>query len=552
MKAEEYRKLLKDLCRVADPDEERLRPLFLDGGDEQAALRKACRKVFRAEIRSIRSLLRKGKSVIVSCRRRLAASIGEALRDEGDIDFVFFGSMDFGQADASSVAKLRAELLRTPPRADEAFVVYNADVLGSPGAPDSGRMDEDFFLGVLEKMRLGGRFVLFADPDYATFLKAFEKEFETLAIGGIPDPLSVLPLLREAEAQRVLRLEEGFGWAQAGAEAVAVDEEAISRIVRLHTYLSGFDPELARRIMDSRLGPDEGAGDFVEQVKARRNAYVREETNTGVLLEGGKGGDGCSWLAKEQKRICDLLDYSERNSATNPHKRIKGIILYGPPGNSKTTLIKSICRQRRMNHLIAGAQDIKNRYVGDSEKAVSELFRRAERAAPCFLVFDEMDALFTSRDSIESGSSGMLGIVNTLLREMDSLETSEGVFVFGTTNRLELVDRAFLRPGRFDVLVKIDDPSAESSSLIVDYFVDYFYPGDGRFGSPGQRRKIKDYVAGLIEGGERLSVADISYLVKMLELESGAEESLSSALGAIREEAARGRADTRRKEERLL
>jgi transitional endoplasmic reticulum ATPase len=134
----------------------------------------------------------------------------------------------------------------------------------------------------------------------------------------------------------------------------------------------------------------------------------------------------------------------------------KGLLLAGPPGVGKTLLAKAAATQSNANFISVKGPELMGRYVGESEKAVREVFRKARHAAPCVIFFDEIDALLPHRGS----DSSVVGdrVIAQFLAEMDGVEELRGVLVMGATNRLDLIDPAVLRPGRFDLLVKLPLP----------------------------------------------------------------------------------------------
>ncbi|RLF09333.1 MAG: AAA family ATPase, partial [Thermoprotei archaeon] len=146
-------------------------------------------------------------------------------------------------------------------------------------------------------------------------------------------------------------------------------------------------------------------------------------------------------------------DYFEQMGIEPP----KGILLYGPPGTGKTLLAKAVATEAEANFIGVKGPEIMSKWVGESERAIREIFRKARQAAPCVVFFDEIDAIAPRR-----GMAGEVGVservVNQLLTEMDGLITLRGVVVMAATNRPDIIDPALLRPGRFDKVVYIPPP----------------------------------------------------------------------------------------------
>ncbi|PNS15839.1 ATPase family protein 2 protein [Sphaceloma murrayae] len=140
----------------------------------------------------------------------------------------------------------------------------------------------------------------------------------------------------------------------------------------------------------------------------------------------------------------------------------KGILLYGPPGCSKTMTAKAVATSSGLNFLAVKGAELTSMYVGESERAIREVFRKARVAAPSIIFFDEIDSIATERDASSSG----LNVLTTLLNEMDGIESLNGVLVLAATNKPEILDAALLRPGRFDTLHYIGPPNLEARKEI--------------------------------------------------------------------------------------
>ncbi|THH28237.1 hypothetical protein EUX98_g5957 [Antrodiella citrinella] len=141
-----------------------------------------------------------------------------------------------------------------------------------------------------------------------------------------------------------------------------------------------------------------------------------------------------------------------------------GVLLWGPPGCGKTLLAKAVANESRANFISVKGPELLNKYVGESEKAVRQVFSRARASSPCVIFFDELDALVPRRDDNMSESSAR--VVNTLLTELDGLDARKSVYVIAATNRPDMIDPAMCRPGRLDKLLYIDLPTADERAEI--------------------------------------------------------------------------------------
>ena len=169
--------------------------------------------------------------------------------------------------------------------------------------------------------------------------------------------------------------------------------------------------------------------------------------------------DDIGGLADVKRQLTEAVEWPLKHAelfAKAAVKPAKGLLLAGPPGVGKTLLAKAAATQSNANFISVKGPELMGRYVGESEKAVRDVFRKARHAAPCVIFFDEIDALLPHRGS----DGGVVGdrVIAQFLAEMDGVEELRGVLVMGATNRLDLIDPAVLRPGRFDLVLKLPLP----------------------------------------------------------------------------------------------
>lgn len=143
----------------------------------------------------------------------------------------------------------------------------------------------------------------------------------------------------------------------------------------------------------------------------------------------------------------------------------KGMLLYGPPGCSKTLTAQAVAANYEMNFIAVKGAELISMYVGESERSVREIFRKARTAKPCIIFFDEIDSIASERDA--AGTKG-LNVLTTLLNEMDGFESLDGVFVLAATNKPEVLDPAIMRPGRFDQHLYLPPPNEAARRDILD------------------------------------------------------------------------------------
>lgn len=146
-----------------------------------------------------------------------------------------------------------------------------------------------------------------------------------------------------------------------------------------------------------------------------------------------------------------------------------GVLLWGPPGCGKTLLAKAVANESHANFISVKGPELLNKYVGESERAVRQVFVRARSSVPCVIFFDELDALVPRRD--DSLSEASARVVNTLLTELDGLGARQGIYVIAATNRPDIIDPAMMRPGRLETLLFVNLPNADERVEILQTLV---------------------------------------------------------------------------------
>ncbi|KAK1443987.1 AAA-family ATPase [Babesia gibsoni] len=216
--------------------------------------------------------------------------------------------------------------------------------------------------------------------------------------------------------------------------------------------------------------------DFKEALKLTRPSALRElhVDIPDVRWENIGGYDDVKLILKE------CVEYPRTYSVVYEKMRVqtpRGILLYGPPGCSKTLMAKAVATESHMNFISVKGPELFSKWVGESERAIRQLFRKARTNAPCVIFFDEMDSISVSRELSNAGGVGSR-VLNQLLNEMDGINSLKHVLVVGATNRPDLMDSALLRPGRLDRLVYIPLPDMEARKSIFNIYLKKL-PTDG-------------------------------------------------------------------------
>ncbi|NRT35622.1 ATP-dependent zinc metalloprotease FtsH [Clostridium beijerinckii] len=204
-----------------------------------------------------------------------------------------------------------------------------------------------------------------------------------------------------------------------------------------------------------------GGGGFMSVGKSNAKVYV--EKTTGVYFKDVAGQEE----AKESlKEIVDFLHKPERYTKIGA-KLPKGALLVGPPGTGKTLLAKAVAGEAKVPFFSLSGSGFVEMFVGVGASRVRDLFAQAEKQAPCIIFIDEIDAIGKSREGNISGNDEREQTLNQLLAEMDGFDSSKGVVILAATNRPEVLDKALLRPGRFDRRVIVDKPDLKGRENIL-------------------------------------------------------------------------------------
>ena len=214
--------------------------------------------------------------------------------------------------------------------------------------------------------------------------------------------------------------------------------------------------------MMKRMGGSGGVGGIMGVGKS--NARKHSQKDTGITFADVAGEDE----AKESlTEIVDFLHNPQRYAKIGA-KLPKGALLVGPPGTGKTLLAKAVAGEAKVPFFSLSGSDFVEMFVGVGASRVRDLFKQAQAEAPCIIFIDEIDAIGKSRDTVFAGSNDEREqTLNQLLAEMDGFDSSKGVLIMGATNRPEILDKALLRPGRFDRRIIVDKPDLKGREAIL-------------------------------------------------------------------------------------
>jgi transitional endoplasmic reticulum ATPase len=268
-----------------------------------------------------------------------------------------------------------------------------------------------------------------------------------------------MPLAEDVDLGHLAAITHGF----VGADLEALCREAA--MICLRRILPNIDFSLTQIPYEQLSKLEVHREDFLTALREVEPSAIRE-----VFVEvSDVRWEDLGGLEEVKKNLVEAVEWPlrypdlfERAGVKPP----KGILLAGPPGCGKTLLAKAIATESQANFISVKGPALLSMYVGESERAVREIFSKARQAAPCIIFFDEIDALIPTRDAAGSDSHVAARVLSQFLVELDGMEELKGILVLGATNRLDMIDPAMLRPGRLDQVLEIPPPDCAGRKAI--------------------------------------------------------------------------------------
>ncbi len=263
-----------------------------------------------------------------------------------------------------------------------------------------------------------------------------------------------MPLASDVNMPHLAEITHGF----VGADLEALCREAA--MICLRRILPDIDFAMAGIPYEQLAKLEVGMADFTTALREVEPSAIREvfvEVPDVKWEDVGGHGELKSRLIEAVEWPLKFPEVFIEAGAKPP----KGILLAGPPGCGKTLLAKAIANESKVNFISVKGPSLLSKYVGESEQGVREVFRKARQASPCIMFFDEIDALVPARGGTSGDSHVAERVLSQFLAEMDGIEELKGVLVLGATNRLDMLDPAILRAGRFDEIFEIPVPTEQ-------------------------------------------------------------------------------------------
>ena len=381
--------------------------------------------------------------------------------------FVINGPEIMNKYYGESESRLRSVFQEAQRRAPSIIFIDELDALAPRRSENGGEVERRIvgqLLALMDGLASRGQVVLIGATNQPNALDPamrrpgrFDREI-SLRVPDVRGRTEILQihsrdasLASDVDFPRLAQLTPGF----VGADLEALCREAA--MIALRRVLPHIDYEKGYIPYETLVNLYITMADF--QVALRE---IEPSTTREVYVEVSETSwDDIGGLDKVKDVLTEGVEWPLRYPEIYAHARVeppRGVLLSGPPGSGKTLIARALANQCEASFISIKGPELLSKWVGESEKGIREVFRRAKQAAPCIVFFDEIDALAPHRGGDIDGHAGDR-VIAQLLTEMDGVEGREGVIVVAATNRPELIDPALLRPGRFDLVVELGYPS---------------------------------------------------------------------------------------------
>ena len=402
--------------------------------------------------------------------------LAKAVANESDASFFYIGGPEIvSKYVGESEHKLRQIFEEAEKSAPSIIFIDEIDAIAPKREESQGEVERRIvaqLLTLMDGLKSRGQVIVIGATNRPDSLDPalrrpgrFDREIEI----GVPDRkgrLEILqihtrnmPLAKDVDLKELAALTHGY----TGADISALVKEAAIKALRrvlpeIDIEQEQIPPEVLEKIVVKRE-------DFMNALKEIQPSALRE-----VYIERPNvKWDDVGGLEDVKKEIREAIELPLKEPELFERFGIRpprGVLLFGPPGTGKTLLAKAVAGESEANFIAINGPEVLSKWVGESEKAVREIFRKARQAAPTIVFIDEIDAI-ASRRGTEIGSRVTERIVNTLLTEMDGIRNMDGVFVIAATNRPDILDPGLLRPGRFDKVIEIPMPDEKARLEIL-------------------------------------------------------------------------------------
>jgi transitional endoplasmic reticulum ATPase len=404
--------------------------------------------------------------------------LAKAVANETNANFYSIGGPEImSKFYGESEEKLREIFLQAQEKAPSIIFIDEIDSIAPKRDEVSGDVEKRIvsqLLTLMDGLKTRGKVVVIAATNRPNAIDPalrrpgrFDREIEI----GIPDEegrydiLQIhsrgMPLEQDIDLESYAKVTHGF----VGADLEMVAKEAAMRSLR-------------RIIPEINLKESKIPIDILNKIKITNQDFddALKEVHPSAMREVLVQKPNIEWkdiggLYNVKEELKEAIEWPLKHADLFNKASIKppkGILLYGPPGTGKTLLAKAVASTSESNFISIKGPELLSKWVGESEKGIREIFRKARQASPCVIFFDEIDAIAPRRSGSDGGDSHVTErLVSQMLTEIDGLEDLKGVVIIGATNRPDIIDEALLRPGRFDRLLEIPIPDNNTRKQIL-------------------------------------------------------------------------------------
>ena len=404
--------------------------------------------------------------------------LAKAVAGETNANFVSLSGPEImGKFYGESEERIREIFTQAEENAPSIIFIDEIDSIAPKRDEVSGELEKRIvsqLLTLMDGMKSRGKVVVIAATNRPDSIDPalrrpgrFDREIEI----GIPDDegrfdiLSIhtrgMPIDKKVDLKQISKITHGF----VGADLEVLAKEAAMRSLR-------------RILADEEIDLDEEkiSSEILQKIQISSEDFrdALKEVSPSALREVQVQIPDVSWddvggLDALKEELREAIEWPIKHKEAFDYVNVetpKGILLHGPPGTGKTLIAKALAKMTESNFISIKGPELLSKWVGESEKGVREIFRKARQAAPCIIFLDEIDALVPRRGSGGSESHATESVVSQILTEIDGLEELQNVLIVGATNRLDIVDEALLRPGRFDRIIEVSNPDSKGRQHI--------------------------------------------------------------------------------------
>jgi len=398
--------------------------------------------------------------------------LAKAVANESDANFyVISGPEIMSKFYGESEARLREIFQKAQETAPSIVFIDEMDAIAPKREEVTGEVERRVvaqLLSLMDGMGTRGNIIVIGATNRPNAIDPalrrpgrFDREIEI----GVPDKAGRneivqihtrnMPLAEDVDIKRLSDITHGY----TGADISSLSREAAMKALRRYMPEINLEEErVPPEILDRMVVQED---DFLSAYReitptAMREVYV-EVPSVHWKEVGG--------LEKIKTELEQSVEWPLKKPEVFKRMGIKpprGILLYGPPGCGKTLLARAVATESEANFISVKGPEIFSKWVGESEKAIREVFRKARTAAPAIIFFDELDSIIPRRGAGYSDSGATERVISQLLTEMDGIESLQNVVVIAATNRPDILDPAVMRPGRFDRLIDVPAPDAKA------------------------------------------------------------------------------------------